>query len=122
MKDTWEVTFYTSESHDNPVAKFLEELENREHTKILRIIQYIREYGLQSVLPHVKKLTGSPLWEIRILGRDSIRVLYVVPHEYTVLLLHGFRKKTQKTPKKEIAIALHRYQNWTRQRQKSVDK
>ena len=116
MNRNWKVIYYTSESHDNPVQLFLDNLESREQSKILRILQYIREYGLISVLPHVKKLSGLPVWEIRVLGRDSIRVLYVVPTELTVLVLHGFRKKTQKTPKKEIRMALERYRDWKARR------
>jgi phage-related protein len=112
MSRSWKVLFYISESKGNPVETFLEELEEREHAKILRVIQYIQEYGLRVVLPHVKKLSGTPLWEIRVLGRDSIRVLYVVPYRETVLLLHGFRKKTQKTPVSEIRIAIVRYRDW----------
>lgn len=114
--------FYISESNGNPVEVFLEALEKREHAKILRIIQYIHEYGLQAVLPHVKKLSGSPLWEIRVLGRDSIRVLYVVPYKETVLLLHGFRKKTQKTPAGETHIAITRYRDWKERQQVPIDK
>jgi phage-related protein len=64
---------------------------------------------LQSVLPHIKKLRGTPLWEIRILGQDNLRVIYVVPYLDTVLVLHGFIKKTQKTPKKDLEVALSRY-------------
>ena len=112
MSRSWKVLFYISKTKANPVEIFFEELEVREHTKILRVIQYIQEYGLNAVLPHVKKLSGTPLWEIRILGRDSIRVLYVVPYEQVVLLLHGFRKKTQKTPISEIRIAIMRYRDW----------
>jgi phage-related protein len=122
MIPTWKVLYYTSESHDNPVQLFLDNLESREQSKILRILQYIREYGLISVLPHVKKLSGLSLWEIRVLGRDSIRVLYVVPTELTVLVLHGFRKKTQKTPKKEIRMALERYRDWKARREPGIDK
>ena len=71
-------------------------------------------YGLSSLLPHVKKLTGTPLWEIRILGKDSIRILYVLIQEENVLVLHGFIKKTQKTPTKEIELATNRYGKWIR--------
>ena len=112
MSRKWNVLFFISGSHDNPVKEFLDELEVREQVKVLQIFQYIQEYGLSSVLPHVKKLSGVPLWEIRVLGRDSIRVVYGVPYEQTVLLLHGFRKKTQKTPEKEIRVALERYRAW----------
>ncbi len=59
-------------------------------------------------IPHIKKLTGTPLWEIRILGEDSIRILYVTKQEKKIILLHAFVKKTDQTPKKEIDISLAR--------------
>lgn len=67
---------------------------------------------MESVLPHTKKLSGTPFWEIRVLGRDNIRVIYIVQTEKTVIVLHGFIKKKQKTPTKEILIADKRYQEW----------
>lgn len=76
--------------------------------KALRIFSNIEEYGLTFVIPHIKKLTGTPLWEIRILGEDSVRILYVTQKEKQILLLHAFIKKTNKTPTKELNIALIR--------------
>lgn len=76
--------------------------------KALRIFSNIEEYGLTSVIPHVKKLTGTPLWEIRILGEDSVRILYVTQKEKQILLIHAFAKKTNKAPLKEINTALMR--------------
>lgn len=75
---------------------------------------HCEEYGLQGITPHSKKLIGTPLWEIRILGSDNVRVLFVTLVERQILLLHAFQKKRQKTPPKEISIALSRlteYQN-----------
>lgn len=68
----------------------------------------VQEYGLQAIIPHVKKLTGTPLWEIRILGGDNARILFVTQLERQILLLYAFIKKTNKTPAKEIAIAQKR--------------
>ena len=42
----------------------------------------------------------------------NIRIIYVLPLSNMVLLLHGFIKKTNKTPKKEINIALQRLKQW----------
>jgi len=63
---------------------------------------------LQAVIPHVKKLTGTPLWEIRILGENNARILFVTHIGKQIVLLHAFIKKSNKTPAKEIAIALKR--------------
>lgn len=106
------VYYYIAPSGDNPVSDFLDSLNERQQAKILRMIQYIKEYGLSSILPHTRKLTGIPLWEIRILGKDNIRVLYAIPIQNFVLILHGFIKKSQKTPGKKIQTALARYGHW----------
>ncbi|MFV1917708.1 MAG: type II toxin-antitoxin system RelE/ParE family toxin, partial [Patescibacteria group bacterium] len=51
-------------------------------------------------------------WEIRILGKDNIRIFYAVVYKGDVLMLHGFIKKTRKTPRKELLVALDRYREW----------
>ncbi len=112
MLSAWKVIYFTDSAGTNPVSDFIDSLNPKQQAKILRIFLYIREYGLQSIIPHVKKISGTPLWEIRILGKDNIRVLYIVYTQYKVLILHGFMKKKQKTPKKELDMALKRYEEW----------
>lgn len=74
-----------------------------------RIVSLISEHGLEQVHePYVKHLQG-PLWEMRMKGKDTIaRAVYVTVRERRVVILHVFTKKTQKTPRKEIDIALRR--------------
>lgn len=103
----WQVIYYISPSGVNPVKEFLDERPSAK-LKALRIFSYIEEYGLTTAIPHIKKLTGTPLWEIRILGQDNVRVLYVTRSQKQILLLHAFEKQTDKTPPKEIRIALQR--------------
>jgi phage-related protein len=58
--------------------------------------------------PHVKHLEGK-LWELRLTGRGGIaRVLYVTAIGQRVVIVRAFVKKTQKTPRAEIEIALWR--------------
>jgi phage-related protein len=104
------IIFYTSANGQKPVEDFLEH-HLPIKTKTFRILSNIKEYGLISAVPHLKKLIGTPLWEIRILGKDSARILYFIQSKDTIVLLHGFIKKTQKTPPQEITIALKRYQD-----------
>ena len=106
------VVYYTSVRGENPVSNFLDGLTQQQQTKVLRIVFNIEKYGLSSILPHIKKLSSTPLWEIRILGKDNIRVLYAAIQNDTILLIHGFVKKTQKTPNKEIFIALKRLNDY----------
>ena len=59
-------------------------------------------------LPYVKYLEQG-LWEIRLKGKNGIsRALYVTAKPKRVIVVRVFIKKTQKTPRKEIKIALSR--------------
>ena len=104
------IIFYTSSNGRKPVEAFLEKNLSVK-TKTLRILSNIKEYGLNSAIPHIKKLTGTPFWEIRILGKDNARIFYVTENKNTIVLLHGFNKKSKKTPLQEIAITFQRYKD-----------
>lgn len=75
----------------------------------LRMSRLISANGLQSVRePYVKHLEG-PLWEMRMKGRDGIvRAAYVSASDRRVVVVRVFGKKTQKTPRREIELALKR--------------
>jgi phage-related protein len=87
----------------------LEELPADMLARFRYISQLIEEFGLEWVRePHVKHLRGS-LWEMRLKGRDGIsRALYVTVVGRRVVVVRGFIKKTQKTPGREIELALKR--------------
>jgi len=106
------IYYYLTPSGENVVREFILSLQKPQQAKIRRVLQLINDYGLIAANPHIKKLIGTPFWEIRILGRDNLRILYVVPNLDSILLLHGFNKKTKKTPTKEIQTAINRYSEW----------
>lgn len=106
------VYYYITSAGENPVKEFIDSLSARQKKKIARVLIYIDEYGLITAIPHIKKLVGTPFWEIRILGQDNIRVFYACIYLDSILLLHGFIKKSQKTSKKEIELALDRFKDW----------
>ena len=108
----YKVIYFLSSSGDNPVKSFIYSLNEIQQLKIMRIIQILTEYGLQAIIHHIKKLKGTPFWEIRILGKDNIRIIYIIPFENNILLLNGFLKKAQKTPSKEINICYQRYEEF----------
>lgn len=107
MDNAWKIIYYISATGENPVKKFLD-AHLKTKLKALRILSHIEEFGLNYAIPHIKKLTGTPLWEIRILGEDNARILYVTRQGKQILLLHAFMKRADKTPKKEIDIGLVR--------------
>lgn len=77
--------------------------------QLSRISFMIGEFGLERMRePHVKHLQG-PIWEMRMRGRDGIsRALYVTAVGRRVIIVRVFVKKTQKTPSREIDLALSR--------------
>jgi len=100
---------WTVETLNATVDAELDELPADMRASFGRIVLLIEEFGLERVRePHVKHLTG-PLWEMRMKGRDGIsRALYVTAIGRRVVVLRVFVKKTQTTPKREIALALSR--------------
>ena len=105
----YKVSFFTPKSRASPVEEFLDACEESLRTKILRQLKYAEEFGLTQSVPSLKKLTRTPLWELRILGKDNIRILCTALPEKQIKILHIFKKKSQKIPQKEIRIAINRY-------------
>jgi len=91
------------------VEKELSALPLDMRAKLVRIVELIESLGLDKVRePYVKHLQKS-LWEMRISGRDGIsRAIYVKASGKRVVIVRAFIKKTQKTPRSEIELALKR--------------
>ncbi len=87
----------------------LEDLPFEMLARFRHISLLIEEFGLERVRePHVKHIRG-PLWEMRMTGRDGVsRALYVTAVGRRVVVVRVFIKKTQKTPEREIELALKR--------------
>lgn len=108
----YKVKYYV-EDNQSPVVNFIENQSPKEQAKILREIDLLEEFGLFLGMPHIKKLKGyNDLWELRIKHSTNIfRILFFNYKEGTFVFLHGFKKKSNKTPKREINKALKRMQN-----------
>ena len=101
------VRFYKSESGNEPVREWLKALSKEDKTIIGEDIKTV-EFGWPLGMPLVRKLDKA-LWEVRsyITNREIARVFFTVTSDIMVLL-HGFKKKTQKTPDNELKIAKER--------------
>lgn len=110
----YKVIYFTALSGKSPVKKFIHESEARLRRKIIRQIDYLEEFGLTAQNRYLRKLSGTPLWESRILGSDSTRIISVAVIEKTVVVLHIFKKKSNKTPLGDIKISLQRYKDLTK--------
>ena len=105
---------WTVELWGDDVRSELEALPSDIRASFLRISQLIEAVGLPNVHePYVKHLEG-PLWEMRMRGKDGIaRAAYVTATGQRVVVVRVFTKKTQKTPRREIELALKRAQEVT---------
>ena len=100
------VVFYKSESGNEPVREWLKELDRADRRAIGEDIKTV-QFGWPLGLPLARKLDNG-LWEVRSrLDRRIARVIFSV-HEDAMVLLHGFIKKTQKTPLSDLKVALQR--------------
>lgn len=101
------VVFFATDKQ-SPVKEFIIRCDQKQRSKISRQIKYLIEFGLVKEVLNLKKLSGTKLWEIRILGKDNIRLI-CVNFNQQIVILHAFFKKTQKIPRKEFNIAFTRY-------------
>lgn len=74
----------------------------------VRLIDLMIAHGANLRLPHSRAM-GNGLFELRCKGREGIgRVFYCTVCGNEIVMLHSFVKKTQKTPKRELDIAIAR--------------
>ncbi|KAB1085556.1 type II toxin-antitoxin system RelE/ParE family toxin [Neorhizobium galegae] len=99
--------FYATGSGRKPVRDWLMELSREDRRQIGIDIQRV-EFGWPLGMPYCRSL-GHGLWEVRsnLSSGRIVRVIFFI-HEEEMILLHGFEKKTQKTPAQDIDLALKR--------------
>jgi phage-related protein len=105
----YDVEFYQKENGEIPLLDFLESLPPKLRAKTFREIELLKEHGPNLREPYTKPLKGQEnrgIFELRIkLSTDISRILYFSYTGTTFVLLHGFVKKTNATPSREIVKA-----------------
>jgi phage-related protein len=103
------VRFYRTENGTEPVRDWLKELP-RDYRKVIGEDIKTVQYGWPLGMPVVRKLDPG-LWEVRSHVKDGIaRVLFTVQGD-SMVLLHGFIKKSQKTSPDDLESARKRKKN-----------
>ena len=99
-----QVVYFETTRGDQPVRSYIEKLQQGDRAKVKALINYLSEKIVLSE-PHAKKMGGyRGLYELRP-GRHRIFYCY---HQGTIVLLHAFPKKSDKTPHREIETAYKR--------------
>ena len=102
--------FYAASNGNEPVREWLKSLPKQDRRAIGEDIAYI-QFKWPIGKPRVDHLRGA-IWEVRTsLGNRIGRTLFAVD-DGTMLLLHGFIKKTQQAPANEIALAEKRFKEY----------
>ena len=99
--------FYATPGGNEPVREWLSGL-NDEDRRIMGVAIATVEFGWPVGMP-LCRLLGQRLWEIRVSlpGRRIARVIFI-HHGRHMVLLHGFIKKTRKTPRADFELAVKR--------------
>lgn len=99
--------FYRTSAGIEPVRDWLKGLTPEDRREIGQDIATV-EYGWPVGMP-VSRPLGQGLWEVRstLPGNRVARVIFCIAQGHMVLL-HGFVKKTQKTPDEDLALARRR--------------
>ncbi len=105
MEKKFTVEFYETEKGEKPCLEFLNTLEVKLRAKVFRDLTLLEEKGKELRLPYSEHLDDG-IFELRTKqGTNIVRNLYFFFVGNKIIITHGFRKKTQKTPPEEIERA-----------------
>lgn len=98
----WKVQFYHGVENDIRVMPV------GIRSRMTRLLELIESKGPNLGEPHTKSL-GNQLFEVRAKGKEGVgRSLFCYQKDQRIIVLHAFVKKTQKTPRPVIELALKR--------------
>ncbi len=99
----WNITFYSKKVEQDTL-----EFPPGILAHFLHLVEMIEEFGPALGLPYTKAI-GEGLFEIRAKGKEGIgRSFFFTVQGQEIIILHSFIKKSQKTPKRELATARKR--------------
>lgn len=112
----WRIEFYCTAYGVSPVREFLESLDDQTQARFIWAIEQLRIRNIHACAPLVKPIEGK-LWELRRSSSGNIyRLMYFFFTGQRIVFLHGFQKKTSKTPQREIETAQKRMEDYIRRK------
>lgn len=99
----WIIEYYNSD-----IERSILNLPEGLLARYLRLTDLMLEFGSNLGPPHTKAVKDG-LFELRLKSKEGIaRVFFCTIVNKKIVMLHAFIKKSQKTPKKDLSIALKR--------------
>ena len=104
--EKYKLKYYkNSQTKKSPVLEYIRSLTLREQAKIYKYVDFLQERRGVLDEPYSRHIKGK-IRELRVdFARSRHRIFYFTFIEKTIILLHAFLKKTDKTPELEIEIA-----------------
>ncbi|MBU1088384.1 type II toxin-antitoxin system RelE/ParE family toxin [Patescibacteria group bacterium] len=104
------VYFYKTVSKKEIIVDFIDRLDAISKVKVRNGLRLLEEYGLDLLRTKwIKKIYKSPaIYELRIVSKKQIRLLFIEVEKNIFLVVNIFVKKSQKLPKREFKMAIKR--------------
>lgn len=112
MDEIWNIETYETGRGEKVVDEFIKKQQPQAIAKIAHTINLLAKFGNKLGMPYSKSLGGG-LYELRIRGKEELRIIYCFGQRRKIYLLHGFKKQTEKTPLKELKVAQERMETLT---------
>lgn len=113
--------FYETIEGRSPVEEFIESLDEGTQDRFLLKKQLLQDLGPQLRYPHTDHIEEG-IFELRFKGKvGQIRVLFFFFYGKRIIFSHGFVKKTEKTPRREIEIAKKRKKDFLTRHKKEAN-
>jgi Phage-related protein len=111
--EEYKIKFYKdSVSGNSPVVEYLEKIAEKHSSKIYRQLEFLKDSCGYINEPYGRHITGK-IRELRVdFSNNYYRILYFTFVDKNIVILHAFLKRTDKTPNREIQIALNRYNDF----------
>lgn len=118
----YNIEFYSDANGNSELWNYLDDLQKRaltnkdariQHKQIIQYIQLLEDHGTR-LGDNITKHLHEDIWELR---PGNNRVLFFFHKDDTYVLLSHFRKKTQKTPVREILKAKSLRDDWLSRKQ-----
>lgn len=108
--DEYQIIFAHSDRGREYVTEFINTLDDDTFGHTTRLIELLSQHGRGLGSKYIKRIRNS-IYELRVLGKIHIRILFTFNNQ-EIILLHAFKKKSNRIPPQEIETARERFKRY----------
>jgi len=104
--------FYQRQNEKSPISDYYKNLDKKIRAKIVSYVLLLIKYEGKLGMPYARHIDGK-IWELRVdFDKNYYRIFYFILIDNKIVFLHGFNKKSNKTPHKEIEKSKNNYDDF----------